>query len=68
MRADTRFNSLARPTLSYARMKTGTVMSNDELVAHIKKTVLNKHDAQILESFVTFNKAILKTNFFTPVR
>lgn len=32
------------------------------------RTVLNKHDAQILESFVTFNKAILKTNFFTPTK
>lgn len=29
---------------------------------------MNKHDAQILESFVTFNNAILKTNFFTPTK
>ncbi|KAL8278108.1 hypothetical protein RQP46_009568 [Phenoliferia psychrophenolica] len=56
------------PTLSYARLKTGVVLSNDQLLATIKKTVLNKHDAQILESFVTFNKAILKTNFFTPTK
>ncbi|KDE06845.1 glutamate dehydrogenase [Microbotryum lychnidis-dioicae p1A1 Lamole] len=56
------------PTLSYARLKTGTVLTSDELLVHIKKNVLNKHDAQILESFVTFNNAILKTNFFTPTK
>ena len=32
------------------------------------KTVLIKYDAQILQSFVTFNNAILKTNFFTPTK
>ncbi|KAI5476655.1 hypothetical protein MNV49_007433 [Pseudohyphozyma bogoriensis] len=56
------------PTLSYARLQTGTVLNNEELLATIKKKVLNKHDALILESFVTFNKAILKTNFFTPTK
>lgn len=58
---------MRRPTLSYARLKTGAVLTNEELQDKINKTVLNKHDAQILESFITFNKAILKTNFFTCV-
>lgn len=53
------------PTLSYARLQSAEVLSGEQLSAHIKKHVLNKHDAQILESFVTFNEAILKTNFFT---
>ncbi|KAM0748372.1 NAD-specific glutamate dehydrogenase [Meredithblackwellia eburnea MCA 4105] len=56
------------PTLSYARLKTGAVLNDEELAATIKKTVTNKHDQQILESFITFNKAILKTNFFTPTK
>lgn len=49
-------------------MKSATVLSDEELSAHIKKTVMNKHDALILEAFVTFNKSILKTNFFTPTK
>jgi glutamate dehydrogenase len=57
-----------RPTLSYARLKTAAVLSDDELLSKIKKTASNTHDAQILESFLTFNKAILKTNFFTPTK
>lgn len=81
-----------RPTLSYQRLQTGVVLSDEEILAQIRKcvpsvvlrltaeidrhtntrddhrTVLNKHDAQVLESFITFNKAILKTNFFTPTK
>ena len=56
------------PTLSYARLQSAEVLSSDQLRAHIKKNVLNKHDAQILESLVTFNDAILKTNFFTSTK
>lgn len=32
------------------------------------RDVLSKHDSEILESFITFNGAILKTNFFTPTK
>ncbi|GAA6024817.1 hypothetical protein JCM8202_006008 [Rhodotorula sphaerocarpa] len=60
-------NSLV-PTLSYARLQSAEVLSSDQLRAFIRKNVLNKHDAQILESFVTFNDAILKTNFFTSTK
>ncbi|BGP01728.1 NAD-dependent glutamate dehydrogenase [Rhodotorula toruloides] len=56
------------PTLSYARLQTAEVLTSDQLKAHIRKNVLNKHDAQILESLVTFNNAILKTNFFTSTK
>ncbi|POY71683.1 putative Glutamate dehydrogenase [Rhodotorula taiwanensis] len=60
-------NSLV-PTLSYARLQSAEVLNSEQLRAHIRKNVLNKHDAQILESFVTFNDAILKTNFFTSTK
>lgn len=53
------------PTLSYARLQSAEVLSGEQLKVYINKHVLNKHDAQILESLVTFNEAILKTNFFT---
>ncbi|BGP41818.1 NAD-dependent glutamate dehydrogenase [Rhodotorula kratochvilovae] len=62
------FGNTLVPTLSYARLQSAEVLSGEQLAAHIKKHVLNKHDAQILESFVTFNEAILKTNFFTPTK
>lgn len=60
------FGNSLQPTLSYARLQTAEVLDNDQLRAHIKKNVMNKYDAQILESFVTFNSSILKSNFFTP--
>ncbi|GAA6003578.1 glutamate dehydrogenase (NAD(+)) [Rhodotorula paludigena] len=56
------------PTLSYARLQSAEVLSGEQLKVYINKHVLNKHDAQILESLVTFNEAILKTNFFTPTK
>ncbi|GAA5944097.1 hypothetical protein JCM1841_002989 [Sporobolomyces salmonicolor] len=62
------FGNQLMPTLSYARLQSAEVLTSEQLKAHIKKHVLNKHDAQILESFATFNDAILKTNFFTPTK
>ncbi|GAA5982795.1 hypothetical protein JCM11641_004626 [Rhodosporidiobolus odoratus] len=56
------------PTLSYARLQSAEVFTSDQLRAHITKTVLNKHDAQILEALVTFNDAVLKTNLYTPTK
>ncbi|GAA6004199.1 hypothetical protein JCM10207_002478 [Rhodosporidiobolus poonsookiae] len=60
-------NSLV-PTLSYARLQSAEVLSSDQLRAHINKHVLNKHDAQILEGFATFNDAVLKTSFFQATK
>jgi len=62
------FGNSLMPTLSYARLQTAESLDNDQLRAHIKKNVMNKHDAQILESFVTFNGAIQKTNLFQPTK
>ncbi|KAM0790282.1 hypothetical protein ACM66B_005584 [Microbotryomycetes sp. NB124-2] len=56
------------PTLSYARLQTTRPMADDELAAHIKKTVLDPHDNKIFQSLMTFNKAILKTNFFSSTK
>ncbi|KAK4048479.1 NAD-dependent glutamate dehydrogenase [Microbotryomycetes sp. JL221] len=56
------------PTLSYARLQTTKPMEETELQAHIKKTVLDPHDAKIFQSLMTFNKAILKTNFFSSTK
>ena len=54
------------PTLSYQRLHSGHVLSDDELAARIRKTVTDRHDLEIFEALMVFNKSILKTNFFTP--
>jgi glutamate dehydrogenase len=53
------------PTLSYQRINTGAILSAEELHAKIKRTVTDKQEIQVLESFLIFNKAILKSVHFT---
>ncbi|KAJ9063692.1 NAD-dependent glutamate dehydrogenase [Entomophthora muscae] len=60
-------NSL-RPTLSYQRIRTETVMTEEELLAKIRKDTSNAHECMVLESFLTFNKHVLKTNFYQPTK
>ena len=47
-----------RPTLSYQRLRTEQPLSDEELYIKIKRTVPNKHDSQVLESFLIFNKLV----------
>ncbi|KAG2758008.1 NAD-specific glutamate dehydrogenase [Suillus brevipes Sb2] len=56
------------PTLSYQRLQTTQPLSDSELYDKIRRTVLNKQDLQVLESFLIFNKHILKTNFYQPTK
>ncbi|KAI0316462.1 Glutamate/Leucine/Phenylalanine/Valine dehydrogenase-domain-containing protein [Amylostereum chailletii] len=58
----------ARPTLSYQRLHTEQPLSDKELHDRIRRTVLNKQDLQVLESFLIFNKHVLKTNFYQPTK
>jgi len=44
------------PTLSYQRLQTTQPLSDLELYDKIRRTVQNKQDLQILESFLIFNK------------
>ncbi|KAL5039431.1 NAD-dependent glutamate dehydrogenase [Batrachochytrium dendrobatidis] len=57
-----------KPSLSYQRLQTIPVMSDDELLQTIKKTVQNNHEFMVFESFLTFNKHVLKTNFYQPTK
>jgi glutamate dehydrogenase len=73
-----------RPTLSYQRLQTERPLSDQELYDRIRRTVLNKQDLQVLESFLIFNKYafsathhsaqltscrhVLKTNFYQPTK
>ena len=56
------------PTLSYQRLKTEQPLSAEDLHAKIRKTVSNPHELQILESFLVFNSAVLKTNLYQPTK
>jgi glutamate dehydrogenase len=50
------FLFVTRPTLSYQRLQTERPLSDQELHDRIRRTVLNKQDLQVLESFLIFNK------------
>ncbi|TDL19702.1 NADH-dependent glutamate dehydrogenase [Rickenella mellea] len=61
-------SSQLMPTLSYQRLRTEAPLSDEELYNKIRRTVPNKHELQVLESFLIFNKAVLKTNFYQPTK
>ncbi|KAH7308077.1 NAD-dependent glutamate dehydrogenase [Stachybotrys elegans] len=44
------------------------VLSDEKLQETISKTVSNEHDEMVMTAFRVFNKAILKTNYFTPTK
>lgn len=62
-----RENSL-KPTLSYQRLHIDRVLSETEILELIKKTVSNNHEYMVFESFLTFNRHVLKTNFYQPTK
>src|SRR6266404_4895756 len=55
-------SSPCRPTLSYQRLQTEQPLSDRELYDRIRRTVPNKQDVQVLESFLIFNKCV----YFSP--
>lgn len=57
-----------RPTLSYQRIQSTTAMSNDDLLNYMKRVTSNQHEFMVFESFLTFNKHVLKTNFYQPTK
>lgn len=59
---------LIRPTLSYQRLHTQEILNDQELYEKIRKTAQNKYELQVLESFLIFNKHVLKTNFYQPTK
>ncbi|KAG0011843.1 NAD-dependent glutamate dehydrogenase [Entomortierella chlamydospora] len=60
-------NSL-QPTLSYQRLRTDTVLTEEELYEKIRRTTSNSHELMVFESFLIFNKHVLKTNFYQPTK
>ncbi|KAF7293987.1 NAD-specific glutamate dehydrogenase [Mycena kentingensis (nom. inval.)] len=59
---------LGGPTLSYQRLQTVQPLTDEELHDRLRRSVPNKHELQVLESFLIFNKHVLKTNFYQPTK
>ncbi|KAJ3021767.1 NAD-dependent glutamate dehydrogenase [Thoreauomyces humboldtii] len=55
-------------SLSYQRLQTTPVLTEEELHDKIKKTVSNPHELMIFESYLRFNQHVLKTNFYQPTK
>lgn len=62
-----RENSL-KPSLSFQRLQVERALTEQELLDLVKKTVSNNHELMVFESYITFNKHILKTNFYQPTK
>jgi glutamate dehydrogenase len=56
------------PTLSHLRMKVDRVLSDTELKNMISFTCHNEHQDMVMTAFRVFNKAVLKTNYYTPTK
>ncbi|KAF2197981.1 NAD-dependent glutamate dehydrogenase [Delitschia confertaspora ATCC 74209] len=56
------------PTLSFLRLKVDRVLPEDELSDKINKEVANENHLLVMNSFLTFNRSVLKTNFYTPTK
>ncbi|RUP42940.1 Glutamate/Leucine/Phenylalanine/Valine dehydrogenase-domain-containing protein [Jimgerdemannia flammicorona] len=56
------------PTLSYQRLQTQKILTDEELYDKLKRTTSNSHEFMVLESFLIFNKHVLKTNFYQPTK
>jgi glutamate dehydrogenase len=42
--------------------------TEEEILNLIKKTTENRNEAKVFESFITFNKSVLKTNFYNSAK
>ncbi|KAI2418971.1 NAD-dependent glutamate dehydrogenase [Ophidiomyces ophidiicola] len=56
------------PTLSYLRLQVDEILDRKQLDGLVSKTVVSEHDEMVMRSFLVFNKAVLKTNFYTPTK
>ncbi|KAI8138244.1 Glutamate/Leucine/Phenylalanine/Valine dehydrogenase-domain-containing protein [Fennellomyces sp. T-0311] len=57
-----------QPTISYQRLTTLEILNNEELSHKIKLLTQNAHEQLVFESFLTFNKHVVKTNFYQSTK
>ncbi|KAK9468063.1 Glutamate/Leucine/Phenylalanine/Valine dehydrogenase-domain-containing protein [Lipomyces arxii] len=56
------------PTLSFQRIQASNVLDDTELTKLVRRNAANDHHVLVMDAFHTFNKAVLKTNFYTPTK
>jgi glutamate dehydrogenase len=49
-------------TLSYQRLQAAAPLSDGELADRLRRAVPNKHELQVLEAFLVFNKWVLASS------
>jgi glutamate dehydrogenase len=57
-----------QPTISYQRLTTVEDLNEQQLLKRIKQVTSNAHEQLVFESFLTFNKHVLKTNFYQSTK
>lgn len=57
-----------QPTISYQRLSTVEDLSEEQLLKKIKSVTSNGHEQLVFESFLVFNKHVLKTNFYQSTK
>lgn len=55
-------------TLSVQRLSSEKLLSDEQLEDFIAKETNNSHERQVFLALLTFNRSILKTNFYTPTK
>ena len=55
-------------SLSFQRLKQERSLSEPEILEKIRKTTANQHELMVFEAFLTFNRHVLKTNFYRPTK
>ncbi|WFD29759.1 glutamate dehydrogenase [Malassezia sp. CBS 17886] len=55
-------------TLSRQRLTRETLLTDQQMSEFILKSAGNAHERQVLMAFLMFNKAVRKTNFYTPTK
>lgn len=56
------------PTISYQRLTTVENLTEEQLLKKIKTVTSNNHEQLVFESFMMFNKHVLKTNFYQSTK
>ncbi|CEP16936.1 hypothetical protein [Parasitella parasitica] len=57
-----------QPTISFQRLTNMEILSVDDISKRIKAVTTNAHEQLVFESFLTFNKHVLKTNFYQTTK
>ncbi|KAI8646021.1 Glutamate/Leucine/Phenylalanine/Valine dehydrogenase-domain-containing protein [Parasitella parasitica] len=57
-----------QPTISYQRLSTVEDLTEEQLLKKIKTVTSNSHEQLVFEAFMTFNKHVLKTNFYQTTK